>query len=145
MKIGTIILAAAALSAGCHQPWSVKGVRLGTYEQTVIEQEETYPWTSRSKWLFGGMVLLHYWDLQSSLDMNFGEPLTDGGHFNETNFLLDDHPSDSEVALFKGGVVLATVLLAEIFPKHRDIIFFCSALAGGVAACNNQLLLDRHK
>ena len=133
----------AILLAGCSQPWHADGIHTGP--GAIIEAEATYPWTARSKWLCGAMVGAHYLDYETSRRLNFGEPAGTGGHFNETNPFLSEHPSDSEVALFKGGVVLGTVLLAEIFPKHRDVIFLTSGMCAGLAAANNERLLHKHK
>lgn len=134
------------LLTGCHQPWVVPGIRTGP--GAIIEAEATYPWTTRSKWLCGAMVGAHYLDFETTRRLNFGEAINadgTGGTFHETNWLLGEYPSDSEVALLKGGVVLATVLLGEIFPEHRDVIFLCSGLIGGVAAGGNLRLYELHK
>ena len=138
----TILIGLLAL-AGCQQPWQARGPHGPT--GAIIESEAIYPWTARSKLLCGAMVGLHWADYETSRRLNFGEPTGTGGTFRETNPLLGDYPSDSELALFKGGVVLATVLLAELAPEHRDLIFFCSGLSGGLAAGGNLRLYEQHK
>ena len=111
----------------------------------IIQQENLYPWSTRSKYLFTGMLIMNYLDAHSSWKLDFGEERKNGGHFDERNPLLSEHPSDSEIALLKGGVVLSTVLLAEILPEHRDVIFLVSGLIGGLAAGNNYYLDRRHR
>lgn len=145
MKLTTITLTVVLL-AGCAQPWQATGVQLGRYE--VLEKEASYPWTTRSKWLCGAMVGAHYLDYETTRRLNFGESINadgSGGSFRETNLLIPGHPSDSDVALLKGGVVIGTVLLAELFPEHRDIIFFCSGAIAGVAAGGNLRLYEHYK
>ena len=138
----TLITISLLALAGCNQPWHAPGVRTGP--GAVTETQETYPWTARSKWLCAGMVGAHYLDYETSRRLNFGETI-DGGHFNELNPLLGDHPSDSDLALFKGGAVLLTVVLAEIWPEHRDLIFFCSGLSAGLAAGSNHYQYNKYR
>lgn len=164
MKFTTITLTAAVLlCGGCNQPWYAGGTSstvtpytdahgtllgLEAHDTGVFEDQMTYPWTTRTKWLFSTMVGLHYLDYETTRRLNFEEPINadgTGGHFNETNWLLGEHPSDSEVAILKGCVVLGTVLLGELFPEHRDIIFLCSGAIGGVAAGGNLRLYEQHK
>ena len=153
-----VVLVIVVLVQGCSQPWYASGSSgINCYNdahgnqlttRAIIETEATYPWTARSKWLCGAMVGLHYLDYETTRRLNFGEFINadgSGGHFDETNWLISGHPSDSEVAMLKGGVVLGTVLLTEILPEHRDVIFLISGLIGGVCAGGNLRLYELHK
>lgn len=62
----------------------------------------------------------------------------------ELNPVLDDHPNDEGVLLFKAGVVGVLYGLGQLCPEHRQGFYTTGIISGSVAAGWNQYQYEKH-
>ena len=63
------------------------------------------------------------------------QALQDGCY--ETNFFLNDYPSDMELISFKVGMTGVLWCIGEIFPDRREQVWYLASIAQGAASVWN--------
>ena len=96
------------------------------------------PMTPREQMLFGGMIAA-----QAADGWTTARYVAIGG--TEANPMMDDRPSDGEIALFKAGFVGVLWLLGEIDPEHREQYYTVGIVSGLLATGWNTHLTQKYK
>ena len=94
------------------------------------------PWTKQEKIAAGYFILGHSADALSTIKM------LDNPNIYETNFILDEHPSDSKIVIYFSLTGITIFTIAHFYPKLRIPLLSASGTIGFGYAIHNKRLID---
>ncbi len=100
------------------------------------------PLTCREKIMLTTMIVAQGADYETSRRMHMGDP--DSGYV-ELNPWLGNHPSNTDLLVFKLGYTSLLYALGEIWPEHREFFYTIGIISGGVAAGWNDRIYNQRE